>query len=205
MPKQTFFNLPEVKQQILIDSLKEEFSRVPLHEASIANIVHRAQIPRGSFYQYFTDKEDAYYFLLEQLTKKNQKKIILYLNQFNGDIFETFIQIFEDMLRDFQAKENRDFFRNTFLNMNYKIESKFIPDFYEEDYLSEISSLINIQMLNLSDEKHLFHVLKIIMAVTFQNTVQNFVCKVPKEEAIRIYMLEMDLLKKGLYRAEYKD
>ncbi len=59
MPKQTFLSLPEDKQNTLIQSAKKEFSRVPLHEASIANIIKDAGIPRGSFYQYFEDKENC--------------------------------------------------------------------------------------------------------------------------------------------------
>ncbi|MEH7746974.1 TetR/AcrR family transcriptional regulator, partial [Neobacillus drentensis] len=39
MPKQTFFNLTNEKQRSLINAAKKEFSRVPLHEASISNII----------------------------------------------------------------------------------------------------------------------------------------------------------------------
>ncbi|WP_240452190.1 TetR/AcrR family transcriptional regulator [Virgibacillus sp. YIM 98842] len=61
MPKQTFFNLPEDKKTILLDAVEKEFSRVPLFEASVANMVQDAGIPRGSFYQYFDNKEDAFF------------------------------------------------------------------------------------------------------------------------------------------------
>jgi len=53
MPTNTFFHLPEEKQQRLLDAAQIEFSRHSLQEASIANIVKLAGIPRGSFYQYF--------------------------------------------------------------------------------------------------------------------------------------------------------
>lgn len=61
MPKNTFYHLPEKKQQRLLDAASIEFSRSTLKDASIANIVKLAEIPRGSFYQYFEDKEDLYY------------------------------------------------------------------------------------------------------------------------------------------------
>lgn len=96
-----------------MSAMKEEFSRVPLHEASVANIVQTAGIPRGSFYQYFEDKDEAFYFLLEQHTKDNQEKFIASLQKFDGDIFDTFIEMFREML-EFQNKENRNFFRNAF-------------------------------------------------------------------------------------------
>ena len=41
-----------------INALKKEFSRVPLKDALVSNIIIDAQIPRGSFYQYFDNIED---------------------------------------------------------------------------------------------------------------------------------------------------
>jgi AcrR family transcriptional regulator len=57
MPKPTFFNLSTDKKENLIQAARREFSRAPLHEALISNIVKSAEISRGSFYQYFDDKE----------------------------------------------------------------------------------------------------------------------------------------------------
>jgi len=53
MPTETFFNLPKEKQRRILDAAKKEFSRTSLKEASIANVIKDAEIPRGSFYQYF--------------------------------------------------------------------------------------------------------------------------------------------------------
>ena len=65
MPKQTFFHLPEEKKKRLLEAARVEFSRVPLKDSSIANIVKIAEIPRGSFYQYFESKEDLLRIYLE--------------------------------------------------------------------------------------------------------------------------------------------
>ena len=58
MAKQTFLNLPEEKKNNIINALKKEFSRVPLKDALVSNIIIDAKIPRGSFYQYFDNIED---------------------------------------------------------------------------------------------------------------------------------------------------
>ena len=60
MPTQTFFNLPEEKRERIIDAAIKEFSEFPFHKASIARIIEEAEIPRGSFYQYFADLKDLY-------------------------------------------------------------------------------------------------------------------------------------------------
>ncbi|WCR25896.1 TetR family transcriptional regulator [Paenibacillus thiaminolyticus] len=204
MPKQTFFNLSEDKRRKLMSAMKEEFSRVPLHEASVANIVQTAGIPRGSFYQYFEDKDEAFYFLLEQHTKDNQEKFIASLQKFDGDIFDTFIEMFREML-EFQNKENRNFFRNAFLNMNYKMETTFTQRFNEinvGEHFLEISQLINTDKLNITNEQDLFHMMKIMMAITIQNLIHNFAEELPFEKAMDIYTLEMNLLKRGFYKGD---
>ena len=64
MPTQTFFRLPSEKRERLTEAAWEEFTRVPFSEASINRIIRGAQIPRGSFYQYFEDKEDLFVHLI---------------------------------------------------------------------------------------------------------------------------------------------
>ena len=67
MPTPTFFRLPEEKRARLTDAAWREFSAVRFSEASINRIVRDAQIPRGSFYQYFADKDDLFFYLLDTL------------------------------------------------------------------------------------------------------------------------------------------
>ena len=60
MPTLTFDRLDPAKKERLMNALIDEFSQVPFSQASINRIIKEAGIPRGSFYQYFADKEDAY-------------------------------------------------------------------------------------------------------------------------------------------------
>ena len=124
MPKETFFNLPKEKQETLLRAAKAEFSRVPLNDASIANILKQAQIPRGSFYQYFEDKEDAFFYLLEVTTKMSQEKFLEFLQQMDGDLAAAFIKLYKQLLLEFKKEEHQHFFRNIFLNMNHKYKNR---------------------------------------------------------------------------------
>ena len=67
MPKNTFFNLPGLKQNIVFDAAIREFSVHMFSEASINRIVKAAQIPRGSFYQYFEGKEDLFSYVIARI------------------------------------------------------------------------------------------------------------------------------------------
>ncbi|EOO24287.1 hypothetical protein ICM_05845 [Bacillus cereus BAG1X2-3] len=207
MPKQTFFNLERKKKEVLIQAAMKEFSRVPLFEASISNIIKDAGIPRGSFYQYFEDKEDVFFFLLNDHSKRDNDKFISIIKENEGDLFDSYIELYQYMLRKFQKLENRNFFRNAFLNMNYKVENTFTRNMNEVEHknrLSEIITLINKEKLNIADEREIFHVMKIITAVTFHNLIQNFAKEIPFDESVKNYTLELSLLKKGLYKREDK-
>ncbi|WP_077603933.1 TetR/AcrR family transcriptional regulator [Oceanobacillus sojae] len=203
MPRQTFFNLPKEKQNNLLSAAKKEFSNKPLNKASVSNIIKNADIPRGSFYQYFDGKEDAFYYLLEKQMKVNSEEFISILKKNNGDLFETFTETFQRMLKEFQVQKNRDFFRNVFLNMDYKMENKIFSDFSEtgisKSFLEVIAG-IDKEKLNISNDEEVVHVMEIMMAVTFQNLMKQFARQSTFEDALNKYLFEIDLLKKGLYR-----
>ena len=201
MPKQTFFNLPLDKQETLIDSAMKEFSRVPLNEASIANIIKHAAIARGSFYQYFEDKDDLFFFILEKYAKQNEERFVSLLKENDGDLFDSFKGMFKGMLQDFQNQDYGMFIRNAFLNMNHKVENTIAKNVNMEDSTCrriEHIALINTAKLNMTDERELFHIIRIILAVTFQNLIQNFAMELSFEESLQNYTLEIDMLKKGL-------
>jgi TetR/AcrR family transcriptional regulator len=64
VPQQTFFNLPEEKRQQILQVAVDEFAENEYDNVSISRIVARAGIAKGSFYQYFADKEDLYGYVL---------------------------------------------------------------------------------------------------------------------------------------------
>ncbi|GGC99322.1 TetR family transcriptional regulator [Thalassobacillus devorans] len=199
MPRQTFFNLPEEKKQILIHSAEKEFSRVPLFEASIANIIKVAGIPRGSFYQYFEGKEDIYFYLLDKMAKQRKDKFIVFLQDHDGDLIEAMVAMFECMLHE---EEHINFMRNAFLNMTHKVEHSFLGIFSDEesiDDFNEVSAQIDKRKLNIAGDQELYHIMQILTAVTFRNFVEKFAQGLSEEQAIETYQMEMNLLKKGIY------
>lgn len=201
MPTQTFFNLPKEKRKVLIDAAFKEFSRTSLADASIANIIKEACIPRGSFYQYFEDKADIFFYILEEYNKHNREKVLLLLKENDGDIFIAFNEFFKMMLERFQHHEYRYFAQNIFLNMSYKVEHRLALNVNEpaaKERTNEFIRSINRSRLNVADENEVLHLTKIIVAITIQNFIRFFAKEVPLDEIIGYYQLELDLLKRGL-------
>jgi len=65
MPKQTFFNLDKEKQERIKYAAIDEFSTKVYEQVNLSDIIKKARIPRGSFYQYFDDKKDLYLYILD--------------------------------------------------------------------------------------------------------------------------------------------
>jgi TetR/AcrR family transcriptional regulator len=65
MPKSTFLNLSSEKRDRICEVAIETFLADGYDKASITQIVARAGIAKGSFYQYFEDKADLFRYLIE--------------------------------------------------------------------------------------------------------------------------------------------
>lgn len=198
MPRLTFFNLPDHKKQTLLDAAIEEFSRVPLQEASIANIVKAADIPRGSFYQYFENKEDLYFYLLKEELKEKRKKYFTKLEEHHGDIFHAVTDILQSFLIRMENENTYQFYRNMFLNLNYQTEKTF-TDFINDNHqqYSEFTNLINTEKLNVSSQEELELIVRMLTLVMTENIIQKFARNLSNDEVIEQFTKQIDLLKRG--------
>ena len=73
VPKQTFLNLPEEKRVNIVNAAIEEFAQYGLENASTNRIVANSGIAKGSFYQYFEDKQDVFMYLLTVLEREKME------------------------------------------------------------------------------------------------------------------------------------
>ena len=93
MPTTTFYNLSEEKKKRIVDAIQAEMERTELSNLSINKIVKRAGISRGSFYQYFEDKNDMIKYVMtgfyDRLLALTQEK----LKKNEGDLFKSFEDI----------------------------------------------------------------------------------------------------------------
>lgn len=98
MPTSTFFRLPEEKRQRLLTAAREEFSRTSFDEVSINRFIRRANIPRGSFYQYFADKKDLFHYLLQDIRDYFLQNFLEILGEGKGDLFAVPLGIYDRLV-----------------------------------------------------------------------------------------------------------
>lgn len=73
MAKQTFFNLPEEKRNLIVNAAIDEFAEYGFEASSINRIVANSGISKGSFYQYFEDKMDVFKYLMDVIAKEKSE------------------------------------------------------------------------------------------------------------------------------------
>ncbi|MDE7218370.1 MAG: TetR/AcrR family transcriptional regulator [Oscillospiraceae bacterium] len=114
MPPTTFFNLPPPKREKLLRAAVAEFARKPYGEVSINRIIQAAEIPRGSFYQYFSDKTDLFRYVLQCYSERMQEFLSESLSRCGGRLTDLPLVSF-DLVLEYQQKDTGEL--RTFLSI----------------------------------------------------------------------------------------
>ena len=117
MPKDTFFNLDESKREKIVKAAKAEFLNNPLRKARVSNIVTEASIPRGSFYQYFEDLDDLYYYIVEQVFAEIFDAGFMY-SEMTDDLFEFAKISFDFDYQGFRKESRHKYMSNVFRSIS---------------------------------------------------------------------------------------
>lgn len=161
MPKATFLNLNETKKKKIISVLLSEFKEKSIQEATIKDIVKKLDIARGSFYQYFENLEESYFYILELKTNEIHEKFLELMNEYKdiykvldkyGDIIATII--FDES--NYNLYKNRYLFWNEKMNVRweeYIKENKGINNLKENDEMIYISVIIHNLISRAFSEK----------------------------------------------------
>lgn len=117
MPKDTFFNLPEEKRNKILDSAMIQFSNKHYNKVTIDSIVDEAKIPKGSFYQYFTNKNDLYTYMFNHLGDTKSEMLSTVKNYIDTMSFsDCIIKMLEISVQYETDDDNIAQLKNKFLN-----------------------------------------------------------------------------------------
>lgn len=196
MPKETFFNLKEAKRDKIEKALINEFSRVSFEQASISNIVAEAEIPRGSFYQYFEDKEDAIKYVIEKFIRIEHKKMNQFLIDSNKDIFEAIFKFYNYMI---ESTENGSF--RLIKNIFQELRKNNISIFEAQNEIGskeEVNKFINTDNLNIEQEEDLKYFMKILTTITRTVASEVINKKITREEGEKALRRQLKIVKNGM-------
>lgn len=197
MPTRTFLNLPKEKRLRILRAAKKEFSRAPLEKAVIANIVKEADIPRGSFYQYFYDLDDLFVYVLEYMYGIDKKKFQKYLSETNNDFYEALKIKFADEIDKLSQEVNRQFRINalaTLFSQSTLNAEKNIPAVIEKQNQVD-SANYPIEVQSNKD----FHSFMNIVKMIGNMCIQKYLSRQVDDKEIKDYYNNcIDFVKSGL-------
>ena len=201
MPSDTFLRLNDEKKKKLIDASFKEFSLYNFNDVSINRIIKEASISRGSFYMYFVDKKDLYFYLLEQYLEEiiNNMKENLIKNK--GDLFKMFHDNIKESYNSFK-KSNINFFKKSLENVTIMEESKKTFGFRDKRLLRELIPNINLELLNDNAKKHIEVIFAINMHLLMVTLIKLLKSDSLDEEILKDYYEQLDILKYGCIKKE---
>ena len=201
MPSDTFLRLNDEKKKKLIDASFKEFSLYNFNDVSINRIIKEAGISRGSFYMYFVDKKDLYFYLLEQHLEIliNNMKNDLIKNK--GDLFKMFQNNIKEEFNSFK-NNNINFFKKSLENVTVMEESKKTFGFRDKRLLRELIPNINLELLNDNAKKHIEVIFAINMHLLMVTLIKLLKSDSLDEEILKDYYEQLDILKYGCVKKE---
>lgn len=201
MPKETFLKLSKDKKEKIIKAAKKEFSRTSIENASIQNIIEDAGIPRGSFYQYFEDKKDLLYYIIEEHTNKINNLMEESIRSTNGDIIEMFINMYEYLTEKDIDREDKEILRNVFENLKAIDDSIFLKRIQEirPKDIMEYYDLIDKDKFKIKDKEDFELISKLLFSITQKAIATSFKYD-SKEQAKKIYLKQLEFLKYGIIK-----
>lgn len=201
MPSDTFLRLNDEKKKKLIDASFKEFSLYNFNDVSINRIIKEAGISRGSFYMYFVDKKDLYFYLLEQHLEIliNNMKNDLIKNK--GDLFKMFQNNIKEEFNSFK-NNNINFFKKSLENVTIMEESKKTFGFRDKRLLRELIPNINLELLNDNAKKHIEVIFAINMHLLMVTLMKLLKSDSLDEEILKDYYEQLDILKYGCVKKE---
>ena len=132
MPKDLFFTINKEKKDRIIEAAVTEFSHQMYEKASINQIIKEADISRGSFYEYFEDKEDLYFFLINTIVKSTSYNFLkAFIATRPKDIFAVYKALLTYNLQLLSDEKYQAFFKNMYLGLNYQLQQELRTIFSE--------------------------------------------------------------------------
>ena len=200
MPKETFYNLDEGKKSLIIEAAIDEFTKNELHKARVSNIIKEAKIPRGSFYQYFEDIDDLYYFVIDltfdEIFTEGYK-----CSEMTNNLFEYIRLTFDVDYNAFANKKRHEFMKNVFKSIGSNME--FIEHHHSrrKEYISKIIKKMDLSKIRIGDDiEELIRLYEFLQHMK-RNVIQSTLMRnLSKQEAVRELDWHLDILQHGLLK-----
>lgn len=201
MPKNTYFNLSQDKKERIFNSGVLEFSYHEYGDASVNTIVRMANISKGSFYQYFADKSDFYWYIVMHIIVGHVGEYEDLLKKNKGDLFLTEEQLFNRMLDVFDDSKYKNLIKNvyksTYMDVVQKLSSRGSVVYIN---MYDILMSFGFKGYNIKSKDDFIVVFDMLRNIT-NNTIMTMITdNLSKIETKELYVKKLKVLEKGILK-----
>ena len=200
MPSSRFLKLPEEKRSKILEAVLSELALFPVDELSINRIIHDADISRGSFYQYFEDKDDLLEYVFSDFRQAVTHEIKESIERNRGDMFEVGMDILEKIVAMGSREENRRIFVNVFSYVRVAQSSleRVIAD--EELLLDVFIKYIDRSRLKYASDEEVRELMKLGLALFKDSVCRCFADIDNASEIMDNFRKRIEIIKYGAWK-----
>lgn len=195
MPKETFYNLPESKRELVLEAVKKEFEEHSIKDASVKDIVSALGISRGSFYTYFENLEESYFTILELETIETHELFLGIYRKEEKNLFKTLDVYGQELAGELFKKEKYALYKNRYLYWSAELDALW-KNFYKRN--GNIKRYEVEMELRQSDDKEMKEVMHYIKAVVHELIKRAFLEKWDSQVFLEHYENQISWMKNGL-------
>lgn len=202
MPTKAFERLQPEKKRKIIDAALIEFSENTVDNAGVNSIAKRAGISRTTLYYYFSDINDIFSVVIDEIMMKFKENMFV-----NGDdqidIFEGFYNYFV-YVASYKGSEYENFICRILREMSVHIRN-IITEPYIRYYTKNTSQVKNLNKIKYSSPRELYDILFMIFSVVNSALLYYFVLDVPYEKVESRVKNGLKVVKFGAIKEEYRN
>jgi len=189
LPKATFYNLDEEKKQNITNVLISEFSQKPYSEVNVKTIVERLGIARGSFYQYFNNLEDSYFYILDNKTYDIHILFMTTLKNNKGDVSKSLEEFGNDIAEIIFRKEVYKLYKNRYLYWDESLNANW--EHTHKDFKNAFNEALNMGV----DEEKIFFFRAVVHSLIERNYREEW----DRETFLEKYRIHIEWIKGGIF------
>ncbi len=201
MPKQTYYNLSEDKRDRIFNAGVLELSYHDVNDASVNTIVRIANISKGSFYQYFEDKNDFYWYIVMEIFNEKIGKFEQILKKNKGDLFKTEEELFYNILELFEDRKYhtlvKNVYKTSFIDFKARMSDKGTTIYID---MYDLLMSFGFKGYNIKSKEDFLVVFDMLRNIANNAIITMISENLSRSETRDLYKKHLDVLGKGILR-----
>jgi len=198
MPTITFDKLSKDKKVLIEKAAIKEFSNYTYDDVSINRIIQDINMPRGSFYLYFENKEDLYLYIISKYITKYIEEFALFIKNNDGDIILSYEYVLDRVLNYCVNGKDAMLITKFLCGLTHRIGSK-VPALNSVETINKVINSINITYLRRGGSENLFFILDLLTNTLVHSLTEYLIMNVDIDKVRKKYYEQLEIIRRGIY------